>query len=81
MENQNQTNELQKIKDIINDEIRPALQMHGGDVQVIGLEDNVVKINYQGACGGCPGATTATLAMISHILREKYKPDIEVKIA
>jgi len=74
-------NDLQKVKEIIDGEIRPALQSHGGDVDVVSLDNNVVKINYQGACGGCPGATTATLAMITHVLREKFNPDVEVKIA
>ena len=73
--------DLQKIQEIVNQEIRPALQMHGGDVEVAGLEGNIVKINYKGACGGCPGATTATLSMITSILREKYNQDVDVQLA
>jgi len=79
--NQSQIPDREQIQSIFDQEIRPALQMHGGDVQLISAEDNVIKINYHGACGGCPAATSATLAMITAILREKYHPNTVVKIA
>jgi len=82
MDQHNQTadSELQKVQAILEQQIRPALQMHGGDVQVTDLTDNVVTINYKGACGGCPGAATATLGMITEILRQKYNKEVSVKI-
>ncbi len=37
------------------DEIRPSLQMDGGDVELIDVsDDGVVKVKLLGACGGCP---------------------------
>ena len=38
------------------DQIRPALQADGGDVEYIGLDGDVVKVKLKGACGGCPMA-------------------------
>lgn len=39
------------------DDIRPALQSHGGDVQLVDVEeDGTVKVVLQGACKGCPMA-------------------------
>ena len=34
--------------------IRPMLQMDGGDVELIGVRDGVVKVKLKGACSGCP---------------------------
>ncbi len=34
--------------------IRPGLQMDGGDVELVGIEDGVVKVRLVGACAGCP---------------------------
>jgi len=34
--------------------IRPALQADGGDVELIDVEDSIVKVRLTGACGGCP---------------------------
>jgi Fe-S cluster biogenesis protein NfuA len=36
------------------DKIRPALQADGGDVELVEVEGNVVKVRLQGACKGCP---------------------------
>lgn len=34
--------------------IRPALQADGGDVELIDVQEGVVKVRLRGACGGCP---------------------------
>lgn len=70
--------ELQQINAILDNTIRPALQGDGGDLEVLGLEENRLMIRYQGACGGCPSASMGTLQAIEGILRDQYHPDIEV---
>ena len=73
-------NEFAKIESIFEKQIRPALQMHGGDVELLDLKDKTVTIRYQGACGGCPGAAMGTLHMIQSILQEEYDPKVSVKM-
>ncbi len=34
--------------------IRPGLQMDGGDIELVGVADGVVKVRLTGACSGCP---------------------------
>ena len=36
------------------DKIRPMLQADGGDVELVSVDDSVVKVRLQGACKGCP---------------------------
>ncbi len=36
--------------------IRPMLQADGGDVELVDVDDGVVKVRLRGACAGCPGA-------------------------
>jgi len=44
----------EKVQKII-DEIRPALQADGGNIELIDVgEDGVVKVRLMGACGSCP---------------------------
>jgi Fe-S cluster biogenesis protein NfuA len=43
----------EKILEVL-DEIRPALQADGGDVEFIDYNDGVVHVRMQGACGSCP---------------------------
>jgi Fe-S cluster biogenesis protein NfuA len=43
----------EQIEKALND-IRPALQADGGDVELVEVENNVVKVRLKGACSGCP---------------------------
>ena len=50
----------------------------GGDLQCVSYKDNVLVIQYQGACGSCPSSQSGTLQAIQGILRAEYNPKIEV---
>ncbi len=69
------TPELRAIEEILDRTIRPGLQADGGDVEVLGFENNELKIMYQGACGGCPSAAAGTLDAIQGILRNELQND------
>jgi Fe-S cluster biogenesis protein NfuA len=51
--------------------VRPSLQADGGDVELVGVEDGVVKVKLTGACGGCPMATMTLKNGIERILKEE----------
>ena len=57
-----QTDIENKIRDILDQEIRPAVAMDGGDITFEKFEDGIVYLYLQGACSGCP-SSTATLKM------------------
>ena len=70
----------EKVKEII-ETIRTSLQSHGGDVELVGIdEDNTVNVRLQGACQGCPGATMTMKMGIERILKERI-PDIKQVVA
>lgn len=73
--------DILKIDDILNNTIRPGLQMDGGDIQIVSYDGAVLIVNYQGACGSCPSSTMGTLRAIEGILREQFNPDITVEVA
>ncbi len=73
--------EMDQIDTILNQTVRPALQMDGGDIQIVGYDDNILKIFYQGACGSCPSSSMGTMKAIENILRDQYNPQITVEIA
>lgn len=43
----------QKVEKAL-DAIRPSLQADGGDVELVDVENGIVKVRLTGACGGCP---------------------------
>ena len=42
-----------KVEKALND-IRPSLKIDGGDVELVDVENGIVKVRLTGACGGCP---------------------------
>ena len=72
---------IAQINDILDQTVRPALQMDGGDLQVIEYQNNVLKIFYQGACGSCPSSTMGTMKAIENLLRDQFNPEIVVELA
>jgi Fe-S cluster biogenesis protein NfuA len=71
----------QKVKDVIESIIRPALRGHGGDIELVGTDDDKnVSVRLQGACQGCPGAAMTMKAGIERILRGKV-PEVNEVIA
>lgn len=68
----------QKIQDVLDAEIRPAVANDGGDVTLDRFEDGIVYLFMRGACAGCP-SSSATLKMgIETRLKEAIPEVIEV---
>jgi Fe-S cluster biogenesis protein NfuA len=53
------------------DEVRPALQMDGGDVEFVGVDDGVVRVRLLGACGGCPMATMTLVGFVEERVKQR----------
>ena len=53
------------------DEIRPALQADGGDVEYVGMDGDVVQVRLKGACNGCPMATLTLKNGIEVIIKKR----------
>jgi len=68
---------LEMIEMMLDQQIRPYLRNDGGDLHVLGIEGNVVKVHYQGACGSCPSSLSGTLSAIEYMVRE-IDPELEV---
>jgi len=68
----------EKIMKILDEEIRPAVAMDGGDITFEKYQDGVVFLHMQGSCAGCP-SSTATLKMgIENRLRDVIPEILEV---
>jgi Fe-S cluster biogenesis protein NfuA/nitrite reductase/ring-hydroxylating ferredoxin subunit len=52
------------------DTVRPYIESHGGEVELLGMEDGVVRIRLAGACVGCAGSAMTLQRGIEEALRE-----------
>ena len=60
--------------------IRPALQADGGDIELVNVEDGVVKVRLMGACGGCPMSSMTMSQGVEQAVR-KAVPEIKMVIS
>jgi Fe-S cluster biogenesis protein NfuA len=58
------------------DEVRPYLEQHGGDVELLSVDGGVARLRLQGSCNGCP-SSTATLKLAIEDAIQRAAPDIE----
>lgn len=71
---------IAEINAILDERIRPYLASDGGWLEIVDLEENVLKIRYEGACGSCPSSLTGTLMAIENMIKEEIDPAIEVVV-
>ena len=64
-----------KVKEVI-EKIRPLLQRDGGDIELVSLEGNVVKVRLKGACSGCPMSQMTLKAVVEQTIKKEL-PAIE----
>lgn len=73
---------LQKIhliEDVIDREIRPALRQDGGDLELIDVDGDNVKVRFRGACSGCIISEITLKDVVESRLRENVSESIHVE--
>ena len=61
------------------DKLRPFLLRDGGDVELVDIEEGIVKLRLMGACGSCPSSTITLKVGIERALLEEVPGVIEVE--
>ena len=65
-----------RIKDILDEYIKPAVEMDGGAIQFHSFENGTVKLLLQGACSGCPSSTVTLKSGIENLLK-RMVPEVQ----
>ncbi|MBW2607248.1 MAG: NifU family protein [Deltaproteobacteria bacterium] len=68
----------EKVQEVIN-KIRPMLQADGGDVELVDMENGVVKVRLKGACAGCPMSQMTLKNGIEKLLKEEIAEVVSVE--
>jgi Fe-S cluster biogenesis protein NfuA len=75
--NEEETETVKKIKNILEEYIRPAVEQDGGAITYHSFHDGIVKVKLQGSCSGCPSSMVTLKAGIENLFT-RMMPD-EVK--
>ena len=79
--NREYTDDEQKISDILNEYVAPAVENDGGKISLMEYdkENKTAKMLLQGACSGCPSSTATLKGGIENILKQ-FVPDLVEKV-
>lgn len=81
LDDNNQINEddpesVKKIKGILDEYIRPAVEQDGGAITFHSFENGVLKVLLQGSCSGCPSSTVTLKAGIENLMK-RMLPEVQ----
>ncbi|RZN33544.1 MAG: NifU family protein [Methanophagales archaeon ANME-1-THS] len=72
---------LEKVREVIDKEIKPLLALEGGSIELVNVEDGVVKVRLKGACAGCPMSQFTLVNFVEATLKERIPEVKEVRLA
>lgn len=70
---------IRRIEEVIEKEIRPILQSDGGDVELLDIDGNHIKIRLLGRCAACPSSGQTLKLVIESKLHEKVSPTLLIE--
>jgi NFU1 iron-sulfur cluster scaffold homolog, mitochondrial len=62
---------IERVKQIIDNDVRPFIEMDGGTIEFIRYEENVVYVRLAGACGACPSSTLTLKGGVERAIRRR----------
>ena len=64
---------IEKIKEVLDTKIRPAVEKDGGDIKFKSFKEGVVKVELQGSCSGCPSSLVTLKKGVQNLLKHYVK--------
>lgn len=71
---------VKRIKELLENYVKPAVEMDGGAIQFKKFEDGVVTLMLQGSCSGCPSSMITLKAGIEQMMKRMI-PEVEEVVA
>ncbi len=71
--NENYSETVNKIIEVLDTKIRPAVARDGGDIKFKSFENGVVKVQLQGSCSGCPSSLMTLKQGVQNLLKHYVK--------
>ncbi|MBS1590229.1 MAG: NifU family protein [Bacteroidetes bacterium] len=78
--NENDTDVVKRIKELLENYVKPAVEMDGGAITFRGFEDGVVRLMMQGSCSGCPSSMITLKAGIEGMMKRMI-PEVKEVVA
>lgn len=66
---------IRKLENLFDEQVRPALAAHGGNVEIVDLDNNVLFLRLQGGCQGCSSSSATLKQGIQTLVKQNF-PEI-----
>ncbi len=76
----NDSDSVRKIKELLENHVKPAVEMDGGAISFKSFENGIVTVVMKGSCSGCPSSTMTLKAGIENLLK-RMVPEVEEVVA
>jgi Fe-S cluster biogenesis protein NfuA len=67
---------ITKLEKIFDEQIRPALAQHGGNVEIVDVDNNILFVKFYGGCQGCSSSKATLKGGIEQLIKENF-PEIK----
>lgn len=71
---------IARIRSVLDEEVRPAVAMDGGDITFVAFREGIVELRMRGSCSGCPSSAATLKHGIEARLRERI-PEVQGVVA
>jgi Fe-S cluster biogenesis protein NfuA len=75
-QNEEETDTVKKIKSILEEYIRPAVEQDGGAITYHSYDDGIVRVKLQGSCSGCPSSMITLKAGIENLFKRMMPEEV-----
>ncbi len=69
---------MRKLEILFDEQVRPALAAHGGNVEIVDLDNNKLFVRLQGGCQGCSSSTATLKQGIQTLVKQNFPEITEV---
>ena len=70
---------LHKIEHLFDEQVRPALAAHGGNIEIIDYDNEILFVKLLGGCQGCSSSTATLKDGIERLVKQKFPEIVEVR--
>ncbi|MBH48621.1 MAG: hypothetical protein CME71_10675 [Halobacteriovorax sp.] len=70
---------LRQLETLFDEQVRPALAAHGGNVEIVDLDNDILFLRLQGGCQGCSSSQATLTDGIARMVKQHYPEIKEVR--
>jgi len=68
-----------QVNEYISSHVRPSLELHGGNIELVEVDGNVIKVKLVGACAHCPSSALTLYEGVEKMIKNDLSEDYEIE--